>query len=269
MPFITIPESPLKPQQKDLQLFYRDYGGGVPLVFLHGGWGYEVYPFDKQIAAFAEDFRILIPDRTGYGQSPHLDAMSADFHHHAAVEMLRFLDALHLERVFLWGHSDGAVIATKMALLAPTRFFGVIFEAFHFYKVKPRSREFFETMMQDPAQLGERVTQVLAAAHGEDYWQQLIQLNGMAWLQISDQSQHEKADLYDGQLSQLQTRAVFLHGKQDPRTEADELQQVQQQLPDAPIHLLDEGKHSPHSETPTAAETINLARAFLKSVTLK
>ena len=226
MPFIQIPESPLAPHQQDLELYYREAGSGLPPLFLHGGWGYEIYPFDKQRAAFDNDFRILIPDRSGYGRSPRLTSMSADFHNHAAVEMLRFLEAMNLERVFLWGHSDGAVIATKMALLAPERFFGIILEAFHYYRVKPASREFFETMMNDPTQLGERVTEILAAAHGADYWHRLIQINGTAWLQIADQSLHEKADLYDGQIAKLKTPVVFLHGKQDPRTEPDELHKV-------------------------------------------
>src|SRR4051812_11774817 len=29
-------------------LFYRDFGAGMPLLFLHGGWGYSLYPFDFQ-----------------------------------------------------------------------------------------------------------------------------------------------------------------------------------------------------------------------------
>ncbi len=35
-------------------IFLREHGTGFPLLFLHGGWGYEVYPFDAQIAALEE-----------------------------------------------------------------------------------------------------------------------------------------------------------------------------------------------------------------------
>jgi pimeloyl-ACP methyl ester carboxylesterase len=269
LPFINIHESPLAPHRTDVQLYYRETGKGVPLVFLHGGWGYEIYPFDKQIEAFQNDFRILIPDRSGYGRSVRIDSMGTDFHNDAAVEMLRFLDELKIDRAFLWGHSDGAVIAVKMALLAPERFFGIILEAFHYYKLKPASHEFFQTMMLDPTQLGERVINVLAEAHGEDYWRRIIEINGTAWLKIAGESRHDKDDLYAGELSRLKTETIFLHGKQDPRTEPDELLAVQQQLPLVPIHLIDEGKHSPHSERLAAPETIRLANPFLDANKLK
>jgi 3-oxoadipate enol-lactonase len=265
LPFINIEESPLTPNQKDVQLFYREAGQGVPLLFLHGGWGYEIYPFDKQIEAFGDQFRILIPDRSGYGRSQQIEVMPGDFHNRAAEEMLRFLDAMKIERAFLWGHSDGAVIATKMALATPDRFLGIILEAFHYYRFKPASRDFFETMTGDPAQLGQRVIKVLADAHGENYWQKLIEINGTAWLTIAEESRHEKDDLYDGKISQLKTNTIFIHGKQDPRTEPDELAAVQQQLPNVSVHLIEEGKHSPHSESAAAGESIKIARQFLQS----
>src|SRR5437660_156251 len=78
------------------RIYYRDTGAGAPLVFLHGGWGYEVYPFDRQIAALSGKFRILIPDRSGYGRSSPIASLPADFHSRAVVETQRFLDALHI-----------------------------------------------------------------------------------------------------------------------------------------------------------------------------
>jgi hypothetical protein len=32
-------------------------------VILHGGWGYEAYPFDDAIAALARSRRVIAPDR--------------------------------------------------------------------------------------------------------------------------------------------------------------------------------------------------------------
>jgi haloalkane dehalogenase len=97
-----------------VRIYYREAGAGIPLVFLHGGWGYEVYPFDRAIEALRGRFRILIPDRSGYGRSTPLTKLPADFHRRAAIEMARFLDALKIERAVLWGHSDGAVIASPI-----------------------------------------------------------------------------------------------------------------------------------------------------------
>jgi pimeloyl-ACP methyl ester carboxylesterase len=263
LPFVTIDESPLAPEISPVEIHYGEAGSGSPLVFLHGGWGYEIYPFDRQIDAFGDRFRILIPDRTGYGRSRRLNHVLTDFHARAAVETMRLLDALDLERPVLWGHSDGAVIAAMIGLAAPDRISAVILEAFHFYRAKPGSREFFQLMADDPHLLGERVASTLAREHGEDYWRKLIVINGNAWLGIADEATHAKHDLYGGKLSDLRVPTLFIHGSRDPRTEPGELDAVRAQLPDARIEIIEGGGHSPHSESASAAESNRVASEFL------
>src|SRR5512140_3957089 len=155
------------PDKRPIDLYYRDVGNaaGAPLLVLHGGWGYEFYPFDAQIAALA-DHRFVIPDRTGYGKSPRVTALPARFHHAAAAEHEALLDALGIERCAIWGHSDGAVIAAIMALRRPARITAIILEALHLDRAKPRSRAFFVKMVEDPDSFGPKVTSRLATDHG-------------------------------------------------------------------------------------------------------
>jgi pimeloyl-ACP methyl ester carboxylesterase len=266
LPYITLKESPLA-NRKNVQLYYREFGRGtIPLIFLHGGWGYQVYPFDKQVEAFADQFRILIPDRSGYGKSERIDSMPPDFHLRAAIEMKNFLDALDLDRVVLWGHSDGSVISVHMGLAERGRFYGIVLEAFHFFRNKPGSHEFFEMMMNDPGTLGERVVRSLIEAHGEDRWEKLIRLNGTAWLHIAEAAQTPNQDLYDGRLAELRVPSIAIHGGRDPRTEPDELAMAHQQLPTLQISVIEGGGHSPHSEGASASECIRLARQFFDSL---
>jgi pimeloyl-ACP methyl ester carboxylesterase len=153
-----------------------------------------------------------------------------------------------------------------MGLASPDRFGGVILEAFHLYRAKPGSREFFEVMAGDPGLLGERVATTLAGEHGEDYWRRLIVMNGSAWLRIADEATHEKQDLYDGKLSQLQVPTLFIHGSRDPRTEPGEIDAVRDQAASARIEILEGGGHSPHSESASAAECNRVAGEFLASI---
>ena len=266
MPLITIDESPLVPDISPVEIHYRDEGSGPPLVFMHGGWGYEIYPFTRQIEALANLFRIIIPDRSGYGGSVRLDYVPTDFHARAAVETLSLLEALHIERPILWGHSDGAVVSTMIGLLDPARVSGLILEAFHFYRKKPASREFFETMAGDPSLLGDRVAMTLAREHGDDYWRKVIVMNGDAWLRIAYEAIAEKQDLYDGRLSLLRVPTLFIHGSRDPRTEPGEMEAVRDQLPDALIHFIEGGGHSPHSESASAEECNRISRGFLETI---
>lgn len=102
MPTLELPRSPHAPGIEPVTIHYREFGSGKPLVILHGGWGYGVYPFDWQIEAFASQFRILIPDRSGYGHSTHVSGeMPLDFHQRASAETFSFLNALDIKRAYL------------------------------------------------------------------------------------------------------------------------------------------------------------------------
>ncbi len=119
---LELRQSPHAPGIEPVAIHYREFGRGRLLVILHAGWGYRLYPFDRQIAELENQFRILITDRPGYGHSTKVsDEMPLDFHRRAALETFSFLDALGIDTAILWGHSDGAVIAAMMGLIAPER----------------------------------------------------------------------------------------------------------------------------------------------------
>ena len=241
------------------RIFYREAGAGSPLVFLHGGWGYEVYPFDRQIAALSDRFHILIPDRSGYGRSPHIASLPADFHTRAAAETTGFLDALDIGLAVLWGHSDGAVIATLLGLAAPGRFRALILEAFHYTRAKVGSLDFFRAMIAEPDRVGGRVSGALARDHGQD-WRKVLERNATAWMQIVESG---PGDLYGGLLSELSVPALFIHGGCDPRTEPGDLDAIRRQLPQAEIRIIEGAGHSPHSEPEFADACTQAALEFL------
>ena len=252
MPALELPRSPHAPGVSPVQIHYREFGRGKPLVFLHGGWGYGIYPFERQIAAFASEYRILIPDRSGYGHStPVTGELPLDFHRRAAQESFSFLDALGIGRAKFWGHSDGAVIAAMMGLAAPGRCASLILEAFHFFRRKPGSRSFFERFAAHPEDLSEETRRLLAEDHGEANWQNVLRRNCGAWFQIADSVTQPDEDLYDRRLGELDVPVLFLHGSRDPRTEPGEMDRVRQALPRATMRIIAAGQHSPHMEEDT------------------
>lgn len=264
MPTIELRESPHAPGVSPVTIHYREFGQGPPLIFLHGGWGYGVYPFDSQIAAFQKGHRILIPDRSGYGKSSRVDGeMALDFHQNAAQEMLAFLDALGIPRAILWGHSDGAVISAMMGMLAPQRCACIILEAVHYFRKKPASRGFFERFAAKPEDLGDETTRLLAEDHGPDRWPTVLRRNCGAWFRIADAVKAPDEDLYDGRFSELKVPTLFLHGRLDARTEPGEMARIAEALPSAQMIFVENGKHSPHSEPAACDESNKIVRNFL------
>jgi pimeloyl-ACP methyl ester carboxylesterase len=251
------------------QLYYRDLGRDVnrditddaPIVVLHGGWGYAFYPFDDAIAGIAR--RFIIADRSGYGASPRRASLPPRFHEMYADETEALLDALGIARCILWGHSDGAVIAARLgirdAARAQPRYAGIVLEAIHLDREKPRSRAFFEMMAHDPDGFGARVTEKFAAEHGAS-WRDIIRADGEAWLYIAA---HPDEDLYDDRLRELRAPVLVLHGQDDPRTEPGELDRLRRDVPHAEWHLIAGAGHSPHSERASAARCTELVRDFV------
>ena len=266
MPSIELPSSAHAPGIRPVSIHYREHGRGSPLLHLHGGWGYEVYPFDQQIEPLEKQFRILIPDRSGYGRSTHvMEDMPLDFHRRAAAETVALLDALGIQKVIFWGHSDGSVIAAMMGLYYPERCERLILEAFHFLKRKPGSRAFFERFAAHPEDLGEETRAMLARDHGDEYWKTVIRRNCGAWFRIADSVKRPDEDLYDGRLGEISVPALFVHGRLDPRTEPGEMESVQKGFPKAIVKFIENGRHAPHCEEAVFAECSAIVQEFLSS----
>lgn len=267
MPTKSLKSSPLVPGASPIDIYYRDEGEGLPLVLLHGGWGNGLNPFNRQIENLRHGFRVICPDRSGYGRSTHLVTdLTTDFHRRAAAETLSFLDSLGIERAFLWGHSDGAVIAAIIGLTAPERVLGLILEAFHYYRMKPASREFFKTLAYNPETLGAELCERFALEFGAEDWRRLITGHARAWLQMAVEGSGPKDDLYDGRLHEIGVSTLFIHGRLDPRTEPGEIDAACGQLPHAEMRILDRAAHSPHSETASADLVTRIATEFLQKM---
>jgi pimeloyl-ACP methyl ester carboxylesterase len=176
---------------------------------------------------------------------------------------LKLLDSLGIDRAFLWGHSDGAVIAAIIGFRAPGRVRGLILEAFHFYRTKPGSREFFEMLVLQPENLGEDLRRKFALELGVAEWRRLITDHAKVWLEIALESAHPQDDLYYGKLHEVVAPTLIIHGQLDPRTEPEELAAVSTHLPHAEMQILDGAGHSPHSEPAFGDIATRLAREFL------
>jgi pimeloyl-ACP methyl ester carboxylesterase len=97
---------------------YLREGKGFPLVLLHGYLGGAAL-WELQLAAFSGKFDVIVPELSGYGgnsEQPSLDSIEG-----YALQILKFLDDLNVNKFHLVGHSMGGMIAQQMAIIAPDR----------------------------------------------------------------------------------------------------------------------------------------------------
>jgi 3-oxoadipate enol-lactonase len=256
---VALPRAPLAPERGPVEVHVREAGTGAPLLLLHGGWGYEAYPFD--LAALSRGRRAIAPDRVGYGRSGRVAALPRGFHRLMAEETLLVMDALGVRAAALWGHSDGAVVAAWTALLAPDRVRALVLEALHLFPVKERSVEFFRTAVEAPERFGPAVEEALRRDHGEA-WREVIGAGGRAWLGIIEEGRAGRRDLFDGRLGEIRAPTLLLHGRHDPRTEPGEVDAALRALPAARLELVEAG-HGPHANPAVGPACTRVVSAFL------
>lgn len=114
---------------KQRVLSYREADGAaandaLPLVLLHG-IGSGAASWVQQLEALGANRRVLAWDAPGYGMSTPVAPESPVASDYASV-LTEWLDALHIERCVLVGHSLGAIIAGAFAAVHPQRVSGLL-----------------------------------------------------------------------------------------------------------------------------------------------
>lgn len=96
-------------------LSYTDQGAGRPVLLLHG-WSMSGRFFQSQIQPLASEFRVVVPDYRGHGESAKV--LGGHTVEQYAADVHELAGALGLERPVLVGWSMGAMIAYEYLELA-------------------------------------------------------------------------------------------------------------------------------------------------------
>ena len=99
-------------------LWYDDRGRGDPLVLLHpGGAGVDSRALAPNLEALSRLFRTYAPEQRAHGHTPDVGGpISYDV---MAGDTIAFIDLVVGRPVYLFGCSDGAVVALTVALHRP------------------------------------------------------------------------------------------------------------------------------------------------------
>ena len=115
----------------DTTLYYELLGDGPPLMFMHGGLGFDHTYFRPWVDPLAEDFTLILYDHRGNGRSerpPDLDDVS---HSTWADDAEALRQHLGIDRMILLGQSYGGVIALHYALRYQEHLAGLILATAH------------------------------------------------------------------------------------------------------------------------------------------
>ncbi|HET8840274.1 MAG TPA: alpha/beta fold hydrolase, partial [Ktedonobacteraceae bacterium] len=91
------------------------------LLLVHGFAGTPTSDFADQLSTFQAHYTVLAPHLHGYGRSTQRQKYTLDFYRTDVADLIELLDYLQLERVYVVGFSDGAIVSLLLAALHPER----------------------------------------------------------------------------------------------------------------------------------------------------
>ncbi|MBK6998051.1 MAG: alpha/beta hydrolase [Lewinellaceae bacterium] len=101
-----------------IQLYYEIYGSGQPLLLLHGNGG-SIRSRSAQIPEYAKHFKVIAVDSRCHGKSGC--ATSDLTYEQMAADVNALLNELKIDSCYIWGHSDGGIIALIMGYQYPKK----------------------------------------------------------------------------------------------------------------------------------------------------
>jgi len=113
-----------------LQIFYREAGPpDAPVLLLPHGYPCSSYQFRNLMPVLADRWRTLAPDFPGFGYSdtPAFDRFGYDFDAYTGV-LDSFTAAVGIDRYAIWLHDYGSQIGLRHAIAHPERIAGLIIQ---------------------------------------------------------------------------------------------------------------------------------------------
>jgi pimeloyl-ACP methyl ester carboxylesterase len=215
------------------------------LVFLHEGLGSVAMwrDFPQKLVA-ATGCAALVYSRYGYGQSDRLTGpRQPDYMHVEALQTLpELLDALHVERPILCGHSDGASIALIHAGGAARPVAGVIAMAPHVMVEDVAIAGIRETVRAfETTALRERLARHHDDADGA--------FRGWSGIWLDPAFRRWNIEAY---LPRVAAPILAIQGYDDEYGTMEQIDRIAAAAPDVETLKLADCRHSPHKDQPEA-----------------
>ncbi len=102
-----------------IQLYYEIYGVGKPLVLIHGGGSTIQTTFEHAIPLFSKNRKLIGVELQAHGRTE--DRNKPLSFEQDADDIAALLDNLHIEKVSLFGFSNGGMTAIQFAIKYPNK----------------------------------------------------------------------------------------------------------------------------------------------------
>ncbi|GMT97590.1 alpha/beta hydrolase [Corallococcus caeni] len=227
---------------------------GPVVVFLHG-YTDSHHTWDLDLPRFPRDFHVYALDQRGHGDSTR--PLCCYTQQAFARDVVAFLDAMHVSRAVLVGHSMGSFIAQQVALDFPHRVRALVLvgsaPTVAGNEVALGLKEVVDTLTDpvDPAFIYEFQASTFYAPVPQSYLNTLVsessKLPARVWQDALDGL---IAEDHSARLGRIRVPTLIIGGDHDGFFSVDEQRALARAIPGAKYLLYPETGHAPHAERP-------------------
>lgn len=243
-----------------MQLNFKSFGQGPPLVILHGLFG-TLDNWQTLGKQWAEDYTVYLVDQRNHGRSPHLETIS---YKEMAEDLAGFLESEWIHKCHLLGHSMGGKVAMQFALDYPD-----LVEKLIIVDIAPKQypaghNEIFAAMLSlnlDALESRSAAAEQLSSQIPDRGVVQFLLKNlsrvpggGFAWkmnLAVLHRDYENILQTVGGSDS-FEGEALFIRGAKSHYVEKTDLPMINTLFPLAKLHSIQDAGHWIHAEQPAA-----------------
>ncbi|MGD2182048.1 alpha/beta fold hydrolase [Lusitaniella coriacea] len=236
------------------QIFWREIGQdtGTPLLFLHGSYQ-DSGQWIPVIEQLRDRYHCFAIDLLGFG-----DSEDPNVHYSIQLQvecLIKYLDALRLERVCLIGHSLGGWVAASFALQYPERVQHLVLASpLGVELAAERPKKTWERQLVSPVPVVSWLLKIilpLARAIGRHkkieqlltYRQHLLQSPTTCQLLFRRRPAEIQAEYLNNRLELLQVPTLILQGEQDTSANFARSQMCANLIPESKFCLIEKGNN--------------------------
>jgi pimeloyl-ACP methyl ester carboxylesterase len=251
-------------------LFFREYGTGVPVILLHG------FPMNQQMwDSFAEklsdQFRVFTIDLPGFGKSPGLPGPFSIAQ--VADHVCAWIRDKKLNKCALIGHSMGGYVALAMAEKAPELFSGLVLFHSTAYADSAEKRESRNKVLEfiDKHGIHAFTSNFIGPLFADPQHDSIAKVRSITMEATAEtvkgytQAMRDRPDRLEV-LTAFHNPILFLAGEKDAGISVQSIQQQAARSPLAEAYILSNVAHMGMFEN--EKKSISIIRSFLQKITV-
>jgi pimeloyl-ACP methyl ester carboxylesterase len=247
-------------QSKFMELNFKVYGQGEPLIIMHGMFG-MLDNWQLIAKKLSETFMVFLVDLRNHGRSPHSEEFGYQI---MSDDLLRFMNENWIHHAHIVGHSMGGKVAMRFALENPD-----MIDKLVVVDIAPKTYEGNHESIID-ALIGLDLSKLTSRTDAEIYFRKLINEESTIQFLLKNLSR-EKDGNYRWKMNlpvivskyqeilghehtdeQFDGPTLFIRGQNSDYINPDEFNDYKHNFPDAKLITISNAGHWVHAESPDA-----------------